>query len=162
MGAFFTGSSGSLLLDNKTVAAVQSWTLNVSVQTVSTKKLGDTDDTIQAIGRSTTGSCRVLYYQEVLGEKYKVADAEHPASAFLNKVVKARETGKDGADLLQGNVSGEKFADLKLKVDDTSTGGRFIELRVLITNISLAMSVGEIFAADIQFQANGAPIGVDI
>ena len=160
--AFFTGTNGKLQLDGQTIAAVQNWTLNVSVQTVSTKKLGDTDDTIEAIGRSTTGSCRVLYYQEVLGTKSK----NDSASTFLNKVIKTREGGDNpfGGTLTQGDTSGEKFVDLKLIVKDGSTQGRFIQLRALITNISLAMSTGEILAADIQFQANGAPpiAGVDI
>ena len=160
--AFFTGTNGKLQLDGQTIAAVQNWTLNVSVQTVSTKKLGDTDDTIEAIGRSTTGSCRVLYYQEVLGTISK----NDSASTFLNKVIKTREGGDNpyGGTLTQGDTKGENFVDLKLIVKDGSTQGRFIKLRALITNISLAMSTGEILAADIQFQANGAPPmdGVDI
>ena len=155
--AFFTGTNGELQLDDQTIAAVQNWTLNVSVQTVSTKKLGDTDDTIEAIGRSITGSCRVLYYQEVLGTKSE----DDSASTFLNKVIKTRE-GEDsdnpyGGTLAQGNTPGEKFVDLKLIVKDGSSQDRYIKLRALITNISLAMSTGEILAADIQFQANGAP-----
>jgi len=35
-------------------------------------------------------------------------------------------------------------------------------LRVIITNVSMTMSVGEILAADISFQAHGAPTALDI
>ena len=82
----------------------------------------------------------------------------------MNKIIKERETDKMGGDLLQGDkvrngvsTPNEKFVDLKLAVDDTSTSGKFIQIRALLTNISLAMSVGEVMAADVQFQANGAP-----
>ena len=153
--AFFTGTNGKLELDGQTIAAVQSWTLNVSVQTVSVKTLGDTDDIIEPSGRSITGSCRILYYQDELGTKDELTSA----STFLNKAIKVREGGANvyGGTLLQGNTTNEKFVDLKLVVDDGTATGKFIELRALLTNISLAMSVGEVVAADVQFQSNGAP-----
>ena len=153
--AFFTGTNGKLQLDGQTIAAVQSWTLNVSVQTLSVKTLGDTDDIIEPSGRSITGSCRILYYQDTLGTKSTL----NSASTFLNKVIKEREGGDNvyGGSLLQGNTTNEKFVDLKLIVNDGTAAGKFIELRALLTNVSLAMSVGEVVAADVQFQSNGAP-----
>ena len=153
--AFFTGTNGKLQLDGQTIAAVQSWTLNVSVQTLSVKTLGDTDDIIEPSGRSITGSCRILYYQDTLGTKSTL----NSASTFLNKVIKEREGGDNvyGGSLLQGNTTNEKFVDLKLIVNDGTSAGKFIELRALLTNVSLAMSVGEVVAADVQFQSNGAP-----
>ena len=42
-------------------------------------------------------------------------------------------------------------------MNDGTSAGKFIELRALLTNVSLAMSVGEVVAADVQFQSNGAP-----
>ncbi len=63
---------------------------------------------------------------------------------------------------MQGNEAGEARSSLRLKVDDGSADGRYIELRVIITNVTLTMSVGEIFAADIAFQGCGAPTFVNI
>ena len=155
--AFFTGTNGKLQLDGQTIAAVQSWTLNVSVQTLSVKTLGDTDDIIEPSGRSITGSCRILYYQDQLGTK----DGLTSASTILNKIIKVRQDGVStteyGGKLTQGDTPNEKFVDLKLIVNDGTATGKFIGLRALLTNVSLAMSVGEVVAADVQFQSNGAP-----
>ena len=123
-----------------------------------TSTLGATDTTIIPIKRTTTGSCRILYYQDVAGSK----DGKTSATAFIKKIAQARNAAPaTGAPLNQGNEKDENFSDLKLKMDD-GTKIRYIELRILITSLTLTMSVGEIFAADIQFQNNGAIKGLDL
>ena len=156
--AFFTGTHGSLELEGAKIAAVQNWSFTVNVQTADSSTLGATDTTIVPVRRTTTGSCRILYYQEVLGVKSGIDSA----SRFINKVSIARTAGEIGAPLNQNGD--EIFTTLQLKVDDGSTGsdGRHIEMRILITSLTLTMSVGEIFAADIQFQNNGAIKGLDL
>lgn len=157
-GAFFTGANGSLELEGHEIAAVQNWSLNVNVQSAETSTLGATDTTIIPIKRTTTGSCRILYYQDVAGSK----DGKTSATAFIKKIAQARNAAPaTGAPLNQGNEKDENFSDLKLKMDDGKTI-RYIELRILITSLTLTMSVGEIFAADIQFQNNGAIKGLDL
>ena len=158
--SYFTGSSGSLRMDGNEIAAVQSWSVNASVSLLSVKSLAETDDRFIASNRTITGSCRVLYYQETLGES-----GTNNASAILNRVFKARSADSaffQGATLDQGDSADEKRLTLRLKIDDTSTDGKFIELRVIITNVSMTMAVGEILAADISFQAHGAPTALDI
>ena len=156
--AFFSGVNGSLELEGTKIAAVQNWSFSVNVQSADTSTLGATDTTIIPIKRTTTGSCRILYYQEVLGVK-SVTDS---ASRFINKIAIATQPGEIGAAL---NQNGDQiFSTLRLKLDDGSTGvdGRYIEMRILITSLTVTMSVGEIFAADIQFQNNGAIKGLDL
>ena len=158
--SYYTGSNGSLFLEGAEIAAVQNWSISTSVSLLSVRTLAETDDRFIASGRSTTGSCRVLYYQETPGYK-----GSNNASTFLNKVIKQRVAGGDfyqGATLDQGNEAGEKRSLLRLKIDDSSANGRYIEMRVIITNVSMTMAVGEILAADISFQAHGAPMLVDI
>ena len=158
--SYFTGSSGSLLMDGSEIAAVQSWSVNASVSLLSVKSLAETDDRFIASNRTITGSCRILYYQETLGQK-----GSNNASAILNRIFKARSADSaffQGATLDQGDSTNEKRLTLRLKIDDTSTNGKFIELRVIITNASMTMAVGEILAADISFQAHGAPLQMDI
>lgn len=158
MASFFTGVNGSLELEGTKIAAVQSWSFTVNVQTADTSTLGATDTTIIPVKRTTTGSCRILYYQAELGTK----SSGDSASTFINKIGKARATGEAGADLWQGNTDNENFSTLELKLDDGSSNGRKIEMRILITSLTVTMSVGEIFAADIQFQNNGAIKGIDL
>jgi len=168
--AYFTGATGKLFLNNTTdnsdpgteIASVQNWSVSSSVSLVSTKTLSQTDDVFTPVGRSTTGSCRILYYQDNLGIK----NSSNSASTFLNKVLKQRDSA---ADILQGASLDQNDVDLpaktfriRLKIDDGTATGKFIDMRVYITNISLSMSVGDIVAADIQFQCQGAPVLIDI
>lgn len=158
--ALFSGAHGSLELEGVKIANVQNWSFTVNVQAADTSTLGTTDTTIVPIKRTTTGSCRIFYYQEVPTKKSK----ENSASAFINKIAKARGSGDaTNRRLTQGNDSAdENFSDLRLKVDDGSSTGREIYMRILITSLTMAMTVGEIFAADIQFQANGVIAGIDL
>lgn len=156
--SYYTGSNGSLNLEGSEIAAVQNWSISTSVSLLSVRTLAETDDRFIASGRSTTGSCRVLYYQETPGQK-----GTNNASTFLNKVIKQRDGSfYQGATLDQGNEPNEQRSLLRLKLDDGSTNGRYIQLRIIITNVSMTMAVGEILAADITFQAHGAPVLVDI
>ncbi len=164
--AFFTGVNGSLELEGNKIAAVQNWSFTVNVQTAEVTPLGATDTTIIPIKRTTTGSCRILYYQNVTGTK----DSTSSSSAFINKIAKVRNAPPlTGAPLNQGNeknsdgtkAEDELFSDLKLSMDDGASI-RYIQMRILITSLTVTMSVGEIFAADIQFQNNGAIKGLDL
>jgi len=156
--AFFTGEHGSLELEGTRIASVQNWSFAVNVASVDTSTLGSTDTTIAPVKRTTTGSCRILYYQQTAGTK----STGNSATTFINKIAKATTSNTEGAALWQGNSTDELFSELKLKVDDGSTNGRLIEMRILITSLTVTMSVGEIFAADIQFQNNGAIKGLDL
>ncbi len=174
--AIFTGATGKLFLNNTAdnddpgteIAKVQNWSFNTSVSLVSTKTLGQTDDVFTPVGRSTTGSCRILYYQQTLGSK----STDDSASTLLNKVIKQRDSATDilnGASLDQNDeVDAAKTFRIRLTIDDGTTDnagkitGKFIDMRVFITSISMSMSVGEVLAADIQFQCQGAPVALDI
>tara|TARA_B100001093_G_scaffold421143_1_gene413344 strand:- start:2524 stop:3033 length:510 start_codon:yes stop_codon:yes gene_type:complete len=168
--AFFTGATGKLFLNNTTnnsdpgieIAMVQNWSFSTSVSLASIKTLGQTDDVFTPVGRSTTGGCRILYYQQTPGVK----SSNDSASTFLNKVIKPRNSAPDirtGASLDQNDpdVPAKTFR-IRLNIDDGTTRGKYIDMRIYITSVSMSMSVGEVLAADIQFQCQGAPVAVDI
>ncbi len=48
----------------------------------------------------------------------------------------------------------------KLKFKDGSSEGRFIQFAAQPTSMSMTNSVGEIMAADVNFEVNGAPTGL--
>ena len=153
MATFYTGRHGSLLLDGDTIAQVQNWTVSTTISLLNVRTLEESDDRFFPESRTTSGSCRILYYDSPVDN----------ASSFINKVIKARDGSPGlGASLYQGNEPDEYRSDLRLKVDVGTADGRYIEMRVLITNVTLTMSVGEIFAADITFQSSGAPTFVNI
>ena len=43
---------------------------------------------------------------------------------------------------------------------DGSTAGRFVEFQAIPTSFSITSAVGEVTAADISFEVNGAPTGL--
>jgi hypothetical protein len=155
--SYYTGRHGSLLLDGVKIGQVQNWSVSSTVTLLSVKTLAETDDRFIADSRTTSGSCRVLYEGKQAGNDN--------ASAFINKVFKQRIPNgpiNQGATLAQGDDPDENRSTLRLKVDDGTSEGRYIEMRIIITNVSLNMAVGELFAADIAFQAHGAPVFVVI
>ena len=48
----------------------------------------------------------------------------------------------------------------KLRIRDGSPSGRFIEFQAIPTSFGITSTVGEVTAADISFEVNGAPIGL--
>ena len=162
---FYTGRQGSLLLDGNTVAQVQSWSVSTTVSLLNVRTLQETDDRFFPESRTTSGSCRILYYGSggISSRSVVQPSTGGTASTFINKILKARDGSPGlGASLFQGDEPDEYRSDLRLKVDDGTADGLYIEMRILITNLTLTMTVGEIFAADITFQSSGAPTFVNI
>ena len=50
----------------------------------------------------------------------------------------------------------------KFRIKDGSASGRFIEFQGIVTSLTMTSTVGEVTAADISFEANGAPTGIDL
>jgi hypothetical protein len=144
---FYSGQQGQLFIDGVKAAHVQNWSFQTSQAVLDTTGLGDTDRTITPGVRSTSGSCRLFYYQATAGGGGDV-------TKLLNKCV------KDGKGEGDGKAADSSSAKLKLMVADGSTAGRYIEMYCFLTNISMSMAVGEVLSADVSFEANGAPTGV--
>jgi len=145
---YFSGQQGSLYIDGVKAAAVTSWSLNSSMSPLSTTTLEDTDNTIVQGLRTTTGSCTLLYYQD--GNSNSCRD-------LVEKLIKERTTGIDA-----GIAAKPDFVDLKLFVNDGTSTGKFVTLQVLLTSAAMTMAVGEVLSASVAFQANGAPVSVDL
>lgn len=150
MSSYFSGQSGALLIDGVQAARVQNWSFNSSATLLDTTTLGDTDATSTYGIRTTTGQCRIYYYQDQPG-------ANGDASTLLRKLIKSRTTGN-----VAGVAAEPENVTLRLLIEDGTTNGKYIEFSTLITNVSMSMAVGEVLAADIAFQANGAPTGLTL
>ncbi len=143
--AFYSGKDGELWIDGVKAARVKGWSVNTTVTALPTTSLGQTDSTVTSGIRSTTGSCSLFYYEEVPG---KVGDC----GKLLMKVMKPADNASN-----PGKAAAPENVFIKLKISDGTSIGRYIEGSCLITNASMSMSVGEVLAADIAFQFNGAP-----
>lgn len=147
---FFSGISGQLYINGSKAARVSSWSLSANAGLLETTTLGDTDRTTIYGTRSTTGSCQLYYYQPDAGTK-------GDASTLLNALIKARTSNAN-----PGVAPQSETIVLKLKIDDATIEGKYVELDVNLTSASMTMAVGTVLAADISFEATGAPRLVNI
>ena len=145
---FYSGSNGQLLIDGELAARVRDWSYSVSQSTLEATSLADTDRVVTEGIRSHTGSCTLWYYADATGNS---------ASTVLNKLVKARTVGSD-----PGVAPESSRVNLRLKVTDQTTDGKYIEGEALLTSASMTMAVGEVLSAQVAFEFNGAPTAVNV
>ena len=148
MSGFYSGKEGELLIDGTKVAKVRSFSFSFNQAVLETVSLEDTDRTIIHGTRSYTGSASVYYYQDVAG------GGAGQLSTLINNIIKTGSSAGDGANAESTAMT------FKLKIKDGSTAGRFIEFQAIPTSFSITSAVGEVTAADISFEVNGAPTGL--
>ena len=150
--AYYSGRDGELLIDGVKAGKVRSWSVNASATTLDTTTLESTDRTVIYGVRSMTGSCSLFYYANNPTSK-----EGNDASVLLNKIIKQR-TSAGEAD----KAADSEVVTLKLRISDGTVDGKYIEGPALITSVAMSMAVGEVLAADVAFEFNGAPTGVNI
>ena len=147
MAGFYSGKEGELLIDGTKVAKVRSFSFSFNQAVLETVSLEDTDRTIIHGTRSYTGSASVYYYQDVAG------GGAGQLTTLINNIIKTGSSAGDGANAESTAMT------FKLKIKDGSTAGRFIEFQAIPTSFNITSAVGEVTAADISFEVNGAPTG---
>ena len=148
MAGFYSGKEGELLMNGNKVAKVRSWSFTFNQAVLETVSLEDTDRTIIHGTRSYTGSASVYYYQDVAG------GGAGQLSSLISDIIKVQSASGDGANAESSSMT------FKLKIKDGSTAGRFVEFQAIPTSFSITSAVGEVTAADISFEVNGAPTGL--
>lgn len=121
-----TGKDGSFAFAGGVLAHVRNWTVEANLGLLDVTLLGDDAVQNEAALKSFSGSCTVLYNEEVGNNLNTTLD-----NIFL---------------------SGEP---LKAKASFRWKGGRKIEFNAFITSASINASAGEIITADITFTAAG-------
>ena len=145
MAGFYSGKEGQLFIDGTQVAKVRSFSFSFNQAVLETVSLEDTDRTIIHGTRSYTGSASVYYYQETAG------GGAGQLSTLINNIIKTGSSAGDGANAESTAMT------FKLRIKDGSTAGRFIEFQAIPTSFNITNAVGEVTAADISFEVNGAP-----
>ena len=145
MSGFYSGKEGELLIDGTKVAKVRSWSFSMNQAVLETVSLEDTDRTIIHGTRSYTGSASVYYYQETAG------GGAGQLSTLINNIIK---TGSSAGD---GNNAESTAMTFTLRIKDGSTLGRILTFQAIPTSFAITSAVGEVTAADISFEVNGAP-----
>ena len=150
---YYSGVSGELYVDGQRAARVRNWSLSVSTGTLDATSLGDNNRVITEGITSTTGAASLWYYAVDPRDT-----TTNSASVLLNKLVKARLSGAGS----EGVSADTERVSISLNVADGTAGGKGITGECIITSASMAMGVGEVLAADVAFEFNGAPTGVNI
>lgn len=144
--AYYSGTSGQMLLDGTRLGRVTNWSFSTSLGLLDTTCLSDTDKSSVPGVRSTTGACRLFYHSYIEGGTPK-----NDCGTLLRKLVKQGWAGEP-------NRANEAVpVTLRLKIDDSSVEGKYIEGKAYLTSVSMAMAVGEVLSADIAFELTGAP-----
>ena len=167
--AYFSGSDGRLFYDDngtwRKAARASNWQLTTSQSSLDTTTLEDTDRTVTAGVRTTTGSCSIFYYQPVEGDNAlgsARSDDSNWAAAIVGKLISERtDTSGDSPGVAKGKPGVCRFRfsnhDGSNATQSEADRGKWIEVDAVLTSASLTMGVGEVFSADISFDVIGAP-----
>lgn len=134
---FYTGRSGSLVVDGKPVAKIRDWSLETTVQLLSTNTVDSTSNTYTPGIKGASGSATLMYYRLEAGESASYSQF----TSLLSRVQKVGAINESDRVLMQLRVSGA--------VND------IIEFNAYITSAQVAVSTGELTAVPIQFTVDG-------
>ena len=129
---FLSGKDGSITCAGNRLAKVASWTLSSQVEALETTSLADTARDYTAGIKSANGSCAIWYYDDA-------------PESLLSKVVKTGEA--TDADIVEMTLG---------------FGPNSVSFKALITNAELAMAVGQVMQAQLQFNVCGDMTGVTL
>ena len=150
MSKFYSGQDGKMFVERENVsiqaadelAKVRSWSFTVNTSVLETVSLGDFDRTIIPGITSITGSASIYYYAQA-------TNSAHNSGLLSTRII-------DTIIPRSGNfgVSRERtLVRFRLESDPFHR----IDIRAVITSFSMTKSVGEVMAADINFEADCVP-----
>lgn len=138
---FYTGRTGKLEFWDgsayKPVAKIRDWSLETSVELLSTTVVDSTASTFTPGLKSASGSATLLYYRLESGESASLSQF----TALLGKIQKV------------GAVTEADRIKLKLRVGIDSADD--IEFFAYITSAQVGVSTGELVVVPIQFSVDG-------
>jgi len=138
---FYTGRTGKLEFwdgsSYKPVAKIRDWTLNSTVELLSTTVVDSIASTFTPGIKSATGSATLLYYRLEAGESSSTAEF----TTLLGKIQKT------------GAITDSDKVKLKLRVGTSASDT--IEFFAFITNADVSINTGEIVTVPIQFTVDG-------
>ena len=145
---FYSGQNGRMKIQNSAggydkLAKVQNWSINTTMSPLATTTLEDTDQTFISGLRTSTGSCRLFYYDS------GGSSSTNDCSTLIKKLMKEHKQNEG-----EGVADPPENVVFQLQVLGSTT--KTIEVEALLTSVSMTMAVGEVLSADVSFQVNGA------
>lgn len=140
MAKVYTGRDGRLVINGTTQLKVTNWSMTGSLEILETTTLGDYQRTFTPGVQEFSGTATLLYYNE---------GGRNDAASALKHVIKT--SGVTSSDIVY----------FKLRLVEGNTN-HDVSFGAYITSATFSASVGEVSAAQISFQGNGALTGVTI
>ena len=134
---FYTGRSGSLVVNGKPVAKIRDWSLETTVELLSTNTVDSTSNTFTPGVKGATGSATLMYYRLEAGESATL----NQFTTLLTKIMKGGAISTADRVLLELNVGGDSEDDIKFNA--------------YITSAQVSVSTGELSVVPIQFTMDG-------
>jgi len=106
--AFFTGRTGSLVFGGKPVAKIRDWSLETTVELLSTNSINSTVNTFTPGIKGATGSATLMYYRLEGGESVSLTEF----TALLSKIMKTGAASESDRVFLELNVGGNAADDI--------------------------------------------------
>ncbi|WP_291813826.1 hypothetical protein [Limnobacter sp.] len=129
--AFYTGRNGSIKIGTSVVEKVRDWSLETTVELLSTNTIDSGVNTFVPGVKGATGSATLLYYQGT-GTDF---------TALLSKIQKTSE------------ITTSDKVTLTLRVDDSGTNS--ITFDAYITSATVSVSSGELTVVPFNFTVDG-------
>jgi len=134
---FFTGRTGSLKFNGKPVAKIRDWSVETTLELLSTNSIDSRVNTFTPGVKGATGSATLMYYKLEAGE----GATKTEFTQLLNKIMRVGEIGEGQRVFLELNVGGGADDDIKMNA--------------YITSAQVSVSTGELSVVPIQFTMDG-------
>lgn len=134
---FFTGRTGSLVFGGKPVAKIRDWSIETTVELLSTNTIDSAVSTFVPGVKGATGSATLMYYKLESGESASFTQF----TDLLSKIMKT------------GGINTTDKVTLELNVGAGSTDD--IKFEAYITSASISVSTGELSVVPINFTVDG-------
>lgn len=135
--AFYTGRTGSLVFGGKPVAKIRDWSIETTVELLSTNDISSSVNTFTPGVKGATGSATLMYYKLESGES--ATNTEF--TALLSKIMKTSAVTESDRVSLELNVGTGSADDIKFNA--------------YITSASVSVSTGELSVVPINFTVDG-------
>ena len=134
---FYTGRSGHLIFDGKKVAKIRDWSVETTVELLSTNSIDSTVNTFTPGVKGATGSATLMYYKLEAGESATKTEF----TQLLNKIMRLGRITENQRVFIELNVGGNADDDIKFDA--------------YITSAQVSVSTGELSVVPIQFTMDG-------
>lgn len=134
---FYTGRTGSLVFGGKPVAKIRDWSLETTVELLSTNTVDSAVNTYTPGVKGASGSATLLYYRLESGENTTYTEF----TSLLSKIMKTGAVTDSDRVYMELNVGGDEADDIKFYA--------------YITSAQVTVSTGELSSVPIQFTVDG-------